>query len=54
MVEAVGLFQGRGASAATGMRGAPEEVQMGETFIFSETIKVSLSVKLCSCFSLFP
>lgn len=37
MVEAVGPFRSRGA--AMGMRGAPEEVQMGETFIFSETIK---------------
>ncbi|KAF7096469.1 hypothetical protein CFC21_098409 [Triticum aestivum] len=45
MVEAVGLFQGRGASAATGMRGAPEEVQMGETFIFSETIKDLMTLR---------
>ncbi|XP_044961591.1 putative protein ABIL2 isoform X3 [Hordeum vulgare subsp. vulgare] len=39
MVEAVRPYRRRGAANDTGMRGAPEEVQMGETFIFSETIK---------------
>ncbi|KAM3191691.1 hypothetical protein ACQJBY_069136 [Aegilops geniculata] len=45
MVEAVGPFRGRGAAADTGMRGAPEEVQMGETFIFSETIKDLMTLR---------
>lgn len=45
MVEAVGPFRRRGAAADTGMRGAPEEVQMGETFIFSETIKDLMTLR---------
>ncbi|XP_037469686.1 putative protein ABIL2 isoform X4 [Triticum dicoccoides] len=46
MVEAVGPFRSRGAAADPGMRGAPEEVQMGETFIFSETIKDLKTLRL--------
>ena len=53
MVEAVGSLQRRGpGSGATGMRSAREEVQMEESLVFSETIKVSLSFPLCYCVSL--
>ncbi|KAM3211977.1 hypothetical protein ACQJBY_065219 [Aegilops geniculata] len=45
MVEAVGTYPRRGAAADTGMRGAPEEVQMGETFILSETIKDLMTLR---------
>ncbi|XP_048565187.1 putative protein ABIL2 isoform X2 [Triticum urartu] len=46
MVEAAGPLRRRG--------GTMEEVQMEEAFIFSETIKVGSSFKLCPCLSIFP